>query len=63
MDKFEVSYEELVDIKTEGYKLGIRMAFKELVQYAFSSHSCSKIYRICPEAFVKYGKTKNKENN
>ena len=56
-DMFEVDYQYLVDTKTEGYKLGIREAYKNLVKYAFSGHACSKIHEMCPEAFVRYGKT------
>jgi hypothetical protein len=49
-------WEYLVEVKTAGYHQALRDVHKHLVQYAFSSHACSKVFRMCPTAFIKRGK-------
>ena len=46
-------WEYLVEVKTEGYHQALRDVHKNLVKYAFTSLECSKVYNMCPKAFVK----------
>ena len=55
-------WEYLVEVKTEGYKQAIREVYKNLSKYAFSSHACSKVYRMCPKAFFKECKNETQQS-
>jgi hypothetical protein len=50
---FELSWNDMVLIKTCGYKEAVFDLYQKIIPYAYSSHITKMIYKHCPEAFVK----------